>query len=91
MSQPLAVLLAPQQTRRDEGSTMTLQRFFVVVAKGKKGKQKTPFLQLQTDAGEKLIVHLASVSELADFNIDDEFAVVIGGGSKQSKLIETRV
>lgn len=63
-----------------------LQRFFTVVAKGKKGKQKTPFLQLETDAGEKLVVYLESVSDLEKYDIDDEYAVAIGGGTKQSKL-----
>jgi len=65
-----------------------LQRFFIVIAKGKKGKHHDiPYLQLTTDNNEKLIVHLESASDLDNYQIDDEFAVVIGGGnSKQSKL-----
>jgi len=63
-----------------------LQRFFTITAKGKKGKHHTPFLQLETDAGEKLIVHLESTSDLGNYEIDDEFAVVIGGGTKQARL-----
>lgn len=65
---------------------MTLNRFFTVTQKGKKGKHKTPFLQLETEAGEKLVVHLGNVADLDEYNIDDEFAVAIGGGTRQSKL-----
>jgi hypothetical protein len=65
---------------------MVLQRFFVVMAKGKKGKHRTPFLQLETAEGEKLVLHLSSPSELSAYNIDDSFTVVVGGGLKQAKL-----
>lgn len=63
-----------------------MQRFFTITSKGKKGKHKQPFLQLETDAGEKLVVYLESASDLENYDIDDEFAVVIGGGTKQAKL-----
>ncbi|MCW4048033.1 MAG: hypothetical protein NWE99_10835 [Candidatus Bathyarchaeota archaeon] len=63
-----------------------LQRFFTVTAKGKKGKNKQPFVELRTDAGERLTVYLESAAELAAYNIDDEFAVAIGGGTWQTKL-----
>ncbi len=65
-----------------------LQRFFTVTAKGKKGKHKQPFVELRTEAGEKLVVHLESAAELAAYNIDDAFAVAIGGSTRQSKLVE---
>jgi hypothetical protein len=65
---------------------VVLQRFFTVTAKGKKGKHKQAFLELRTDAGEKLVIHLESAIDLNDYQIDDEFAVAIGGGTRQSKL-----
>lgn len=63
-----------------------LNRFFTVTSKGKKGKHHTPFVQLETDAGEKLVLHLESASDLEHYDIDDEFAVAIGGGTRQAKL-----
>ena len=52
-----------------------------MTSKGKKGKHRTPFVQLETDAGEKLVLYLGSSSELEAYSIDDEFAVAVGGGS----------
>ncbi|MEM2107971.1 MAG: hypothetical protein QXL10_01625 [Candidatus Bathyarchaeia archaeon] len=65
-----------------------LQRFFTVTAKGKKGKHKQPYVELRTEAGEKLVVHLENAAELENYEVDDEFAVAIGGGTRQSKLVE---
>ena len=61
-----------------------MQRDFKVVSKGLKGKNKTPFVTLQTLEGEKLTLHLESKTQLDQFEVDQEFTVKIVEGEQQS-------
>jgi len=65
-----------------------LQRFFTVAAKGIRGKnKKQPFVKLQTDEGDTLMLVLATKEDLAGFEIGQELPVTIGEGkSPQTRL-----
>jgi hypothetical protein len=60
-----------------------LQRDFTVVSKGIKGKNKTPFVTLQTLEGEKLTIHLENKQQLDEFQIQQDFTVKIVEGEQQ--------
>ncbi|MBS7633869.1 hypothetical protein KEJ15_09725 [Candidatus Bathyarchaeota archaeon] len=63
------------------------QRFFTVIAKGLKGKERTPYVKLQSEQDDKIELVLLSRDELANWDIDEEVPVVIGSAkSNQSKL-----
>jgi len=63
------------------------QRFFTVVAKGLKGKDKKPYVSLESDEGDKLLLILASRDELAGWEILQDVPVVVGSAkSSQAKL-----
>ena len=62
-----------------------LQRDFVVVSKGLRGKGKKPCVVLETEDGEKLTIFLESEQLLNKFQIRAEFTLKLVEG-EQSKL-----